>query len=102
MVDVIPTNVTVVDDRAGNHFWIFSVSHVNGADTDILVENSVLSASELTADGTRGGDVSVTADDSATDAVREITIATGEATGTKMIVARFAGVAGTGSGHENL
>ena len=102
MVDAIPTNVTVVDDRAGNHFWIFSVFHTNGADTDILVENSVLSASELTADGTRGGDISITADDSATDAEREITIATGETTGTKLIVARFSGVAGSGSGHEDL
>ena len=102
MVDVIPTNVTVVDDRAGNHFWIFSVFHDGTNATDILVENSVLSASELTADGTRGGDVTITPDDVATDAVREITIASGETAGTKMIVARFAGVAGTGSGHEDL
>ncbi|KKL68914.1 hypothetical protein LCGC14_2120170 [marine sediment metagenome] len=102
MVDAIPTNVTVVDDRSGNHFWIFSVFHTTGTDTDILVENSVLGAAELRADGTRGGDVSVTADDSGTDSVREITIATGEATGTKLIVARFGGTAGSGSGHGVL
>ena len=103
MVDVIPTNVTVVDDRAGNHFWIFTVPHTTGTATDILVENSVISASHLP-DGneTRGDDVQVTADDSGTDAVREITIVSGSATGNKMIVARFAGVAGTGSGHEDL
>ena len=102
MVDAIPTNVTVVDDRAGNHFWLFSVFHTTGTATDVLVENSVISAAELTADGTRGGDISITADDSATDAVREITIASGVATGTILLVARFGGVAGTGSGKEDL
>ena len=100
-VDVIPRNVTVVDDRAGNHFWIFTVPHVSGDTTDILVENSVIGASELTADGTRGADVQITTDESATDAVREITIA-GGATRNVMICARFAGTAGTGSGHEDL
>ena len=100
-VDVVPQNVTVVDDRAGNHFWIFTVPHVSGDTTDILVENSIISASELTADGTRGADVQVTADESATDAEREITIA-GGATRDVMICARFSGVAGTGSGHEDL
>ena len=102
MVDAIPTNVTVVDDRAGNHFWIFDVDHTTGTATDVLVENSVISAAELTEDGTRGGDISITADDSATDAVREVTIASGVATGTIKLVVRFAGVAGTGSGHEDL
>ena len=102
MVDALPTNVTVVDDRAGNHYWIFDVFHTTGTATDVLVENSLISAAELTADGTRGGDVSRKADDSATDAVREIVIASGVGTGTIKIVARFAGVAGTGSGHEDL
>ena len=102
MVDVIPTNVTVVDDRAGNHYWIFDVPHVTGTATDVLVENSLISASQLTDDGTNSGDVQRKADDDATDAVREIVIASGVATGTIKIVARFAGVAGTGSGHEDL
>ena len=102
MADVLPTNVTVVDDRNGNHFWIFTIHHVTGADSDVLVENSVISASELTADGTRGANVTITADDSATDAVREITFPSASATGDYLIVARFGGVAGSGSGHEDL
>lgn len=103
MTDVIPTNVTVVDDRAGNHYWIFTVYHTLNTATDILVENSVISASHLPdTQETRGDDVQVTADDSATDSVREITIASGSATGFKRIVARFAGVAGSGSGHGVL
>ena len=102
MTTIIPQNVVQVDDRAGNHYWIFDVFHTTGTATDILVENSVISAAELSADGTRGGDISVTADDSATDAVREVTIASGETTGTKKIVVRLGGVAGTGSGKEDL
>ncbi len=102
MADVLPQNVTVVDDRAGNHFWIFTINHVTGADSDILVENSIISASHLTDDGTRGVDVKLNADDSATDAVKEISFPSATASGTYMIVARFGGTAGTGSGHENL
>jgi hypothetical protein len=103
MADVrILTGVTMVDDRNGNHYWICDVYHTTGAATDILVPNNVISGSELTLDGTRGGDVSLTADDSATDAEREITIASGEATGLKKIVLRFAGTAGMGGGRVDL
>lgn len=102
MVDVLPQNVTVVDDRNGNTYWIFDVHHVTGAASDVQVENSVISASHLPDNKEeRGIDIQVTADDDATDAVREITILTGQATGTYKIVARFAGTAGTGSGHED-
>ena len=102
MVDALPQNVTVVDDRAGNHYWIFDVAHTTGTATDVLVENSLISASQLTSDGSNSGDVQRKSDDSATDAVREIVIASGVETGLIKIVARFSGVAGTGSGHEDL
>ena len=102
VVDAIPQNVVVVDDRKGNTYWIFDVWHVTGDTTDIVVENGVISASELTADGTRGGNILVTADESATDAAREVTIPSGESTGLKKIVIRFGGAAGSGSGHEDL
>jgi hypothetical protein len=96
-------NVVQVDDRAGNHYWICDVYHTTGAATDILVPNSVVSAAELKADGTRGGDVSITADDDGADSVREVSIATGETTGLKKIVIRFGGSgAGMGSGHGVL
>ena len=101
-VDGFPTNVTVVDDRAGNVYWICDVFHTTGDTTDIQVENSVISASELTEDGTRGGDITVTSDESATDAIREVTIPSGVTTGKKKIVIRFGGVAGSGSGREDL
>ena len=104
MVDVtVLQNVTMVDDRNGNHFWIFDVYHTTGTATDVLVPNSVLSAAEIPSTGARSGDIQVTADDSGTDAVREVTIASGEATGTKKLIVRFAGsAAGMGSGHEDL
>lgn len=100
MADAIPQNVIQVDDRAGNHYWIFTVHHTTGANTDIEVDNSVVSAAEIPASGT-GGTVTITADDSATDGKREITIDTGEATGTKTIVARFIG-SGAGSSSSKL
>ena len=103
MADItILTGITQVDDRNGNHYVIADVPHTNNTATDIQVANNIISASELTLDGTRGGDISVTADDSATDALREVTIASGESTGIKKIVFRYSGTAGSGSGHEDL
>ena len=96
-----PNNVTVFDDKAGNHFWIFTIEHITGTVSTVDVENSVISAQELTDDGTDGGAVTI-ADTSGTDSVKEITVASAIATGTVMIVARFGGVAGTGSGHGVL
>jgi len=97
------TNVTHVDDRAGNHYWIGNVFHTTGTVTDVLVPNSILSASHLSEDGTRGADISITDDDDATDSVREVTIASGTATGSLKIVFRFSGsAAGMGSGHGVL
>lgn len=94
-------NLTVFDDKAGNHFWIFTFDHITGTNSTIDVENSVISAAILTADGTNGGAVTV-ADTSGTDSTKEITIDTAVATGALLICARFGGVAGTGSGHGVL
>ncbi len=101
MATKLPRNVTVVDDRAGNHFWIFSFDHVTGTVSTIDVEDSVISAQVLTGDGTDGPAVTI-ANTSDTDFTSEITIESGAATGTHMVVARFGGVAGTGSGHGAL
>ena len=95
-------NVVQIDDRNGNHYWICDVFHTTGADTDVLVPDSVLGASEITADGSRGADVQVTADDDAADSVREVTIATGTPTGLIKLCIRFGGTAGMGSGHGVL
>ncbi len=100
------TNVVQVDDKNGNFYWICDVpGHVTDVVTDVLVPNNVISASEITSDGARGGNVLINADDVGTDAVREVTI-TGDssvATGTVKLIIRFSGnAAGMGSGHEDL
>lgn len=100
MANAKPQNVVQVDDRNGSHYWIFTVHHTTGTATDIEVDNSVVSAAEIPVTGT-GGTVTITADDSATDAVREITVDSGEATGTKTIVARFIGSAAGSSSSKN-
>ena len=100
MTDAIPQNVVQVDDGAGNHYWIFTVFHTNNVATDIQVDNSVVSAAEIPATGT-GGTVTITNDDDAADGVREITIDSGEATGLKTIIARFAGSAAGSSSSKN-
>lgn len=111
MADVIPQNVVQVDDRTGNHYMIFSVRHVTGTATDIIVDNSVVSAAELNDDlssatglnkeTSASAGISILADDSATDGYREITIASGVATGTYIIVARFVG-SGAGFGSSKV
>jgi hypothetical protein len=75
------------------------VYHTLNAATDILVPNCVVGASEITNDGSRGADVQVTADDVATDSVREVTIASATPTGLIKLIIRFSGsAAGMGSG----
>jgi len=95
MATLKPSNVVQVDDRAGNHYWIFTVYHgtSGSANTTVEVDNSCYGASELKADGTRGGNVTVADADSTNDYVKEVTIASSEANGTKTIVARFMGSA---------
>ncbi len=96
-------NVVYVDDRNGNHYWIFDVYHTTGTDTNIEVPHSILSAAEVPSGAATAVDVTIIADDDATDAVREIQIDTAVATGLIKIIARFSGsAAGMGSGHEDL
>ncbi len=97
------TNVVQIDDRAGNHYWICDVpGHITGTVTDVLVPNSVISASQIT-DGATAGTVTITDDDSGTDTVQAVTIATSVATGTIKLIIRFSGsAAGMGSGHGVL
>lgn len=93
MTTAIPQNVVHVDDRAGNHYWIFTVSHVTGTVTTINVDNSCAGASEIQAAITRSGDITVADADATNDFVKEVTIASGETTGIKTIIARFVGSA---------
>jgi len=44
---VTPTNSLVVDDRAGNSYIIFDVSHTSGNDTRVVVPDSAVSVAEL-------------------------------------------------------
>ena len=84
-------NVIQVDDKIGNHYWIFDVPHVTGTDTNIEVPMTILSAAEIPVDGTTARDVTIITDETANDALREIQIDTGVATGLIKIIARFRG-----------
>ncbi len=96
-------NVVHVDDRNGNHYWICDVYHTTGTATDVLVPDNVIGASQIVVDGSRGGDVQVTADDDDADSVREVTLAAGVETGLIKLIIRFSGsAAGMGSGHGVL
>ncbi len=96
-------NVVQIDDRAGNHYWIFDVYHTTGTDTNIEVPHSIVSAAQIPTGAATAGDVTIIADDTATDAVREIQIDTTVGTGLIKLIAKFTGsAAGMGSGHEDL
>ncbi len=93
---LLAQNVTQVDDRAGNHYWIFTVQHTTGENTLVAVDNSCVGATEIVSSGGSAATITV-ADGTATDGVKEITIDTGTATGTLTIIAQFTG-SGSGSG----
>ena len=93
MTTAIPQNVVQVDDRAGNHYWIFSCYHTTGTDTTINVDNSCISASLIGTATTTAGTCTVADTDSSNDYSKEVTIDTGETTGTKTVIARFSGSA---------
>jgi hypothetical protein len=96
-------NVIQVDDKNGNHYWICDVYHTTGADTDVLVPNSVISAAEIPPGASTAGTVTIENDDSATETVQAVVIDTGESTGLKKLIIRFSGsAAGMGSGHGVL
>ncbi len=97
MATVTAQNVVQVDDRNGSHYWIFRVYHVTGADSTIDVDDSCVGAAEVPTTTSRSGNITV-ADTSGTDSVKEVTVASGEATGFKTLIARFSGTAGSGSG----
>ena len=84
-------NVIKVDDKEGNHYWIFDILHTSGDDTNIEVPTTILSAAEIPSGAATAGDVTIVADVTAGDGLREIQIDTGEATGVKKIIARFRG-----------
>jgi len=97
MATVKPQGVIIVDDRAGNTYWIFTCHHTTGANTTIDVDDSAVSASLVGTASTTAGTCTV-ANTSTTDAKKEVTIDTGETTGTKTVIVRFVGsAAGTGS-----
>ncbi len=124
MATVIPTRVTQVDDRAGNHYEIFEVQHVTGTTTDVIVADSAGSVSELPADITAGAGVAKEAstaagitirnqtsgasgvgyDFAAHDGVKQVTIHADVASAIYNVVVRHLGsAAGTGStGHSDL
>ncbi len=93
-----PQNVLQVDDRAGNHYWIFTVQHVTGSDSLVIVDNSCISASIIGVVATTAGTCTVADTDSTNDYVKEVTIDSGVATGLVTVIARFSGsAAGSGS-----
>ncbi len=91
-------NVIQVDDKNGNHFWICDVYHTTGTDTDVAVPDSVLSAAQIPDSASNGGSVTID-DDSDSDNVKEVVVASAIATGLVKLVIRFSGsAAGIGSG----
>jgi len=106
-VQVIPTRITNVDDRFGNHYQIFQVNHTTGNSSEILVDQSAVGAAELNSDlmtsaglvqeATESAGISMS-DDDTTDGLKEVVIASGAASGTYNIVVRHIGsAAGLGS-----
>ena len=113
MVTIVPTNSTDIDDRAGNHYQIFIVNHTTGAASDIVVDDSAVSACELPPDITTSAGLAKETSTSAGvtirnltsgssglgftfaagDGVKQVTIASGVATGTYVIVVRHVGSA---------
>jgi hypothetical protein len=86
-----PQNVLQVDDRAGNHYWIFTVQHVTGSDSLVEVDNSCISASIIGLVATTAGACTVA--DAAANAVKEVTVASAVASGLVTVIARFSGSA---------
>jgi len=125
MPTVIPSGVTTVDTRDGNHFEIYTVAHDGTNVTDIAVSDACVSASVLVDDITAvvvaeelttSAGITVRNQSSGTsglspnagvwiasDGMKQITIAASVAAGTYYVVARFAGSgAGAGSGAKTL
>jgi len=119
MATVVPLKQQDIDTRDGNHYQIFEVQHVTGTASDIVVDDSAVSACELPDDITASAGLAKETTTSAgvtirnltsgasglgftfaaNDGVKQVTIASGAATGTYKIIVRHignaAGVGGT-------
>jgi hypothetical protein len=93
MTAFLPQNLVQVDDRKGNHYWIFELNHVTGTDSTVNVDNSCISASLIGTAATTAGTCTVADTDSSNDYSKEVTVDSGEATGLKTVIARFTGSA---------
>ena len=99
MVDIIPQRETKSDDKFGNHYTIVQVQHTTGAVSDITVDLSAATATELaeTGSGLAKGDITIT-DPDLTDGDKVARIGSGVATGTYIVCIRHIGnAAGVGS-----
>lgn len=121
MAVVVPTRITQVDDRFGQFFEILRVKHVSGAASDIIVDDSAVSACELPADITSDAGLAKETSTSAgvtirnqtsgttglgfsfaaNDGVKQVTIASGVASGTYDIVVKHVGSAGGHGGTKS-
>ena len=87
-----------LDLRNGTALKVFVVEHTTGADSTLWVDQTAASAADLPTSGNGLAKTSVTlANASATDGVKELTVASAAATGTYLIVVRFIG-SGAGFG----
>ena len=93
MATFTPQNLVQVDDRKGNHYWIFEVQHDGANDSLVIVDNSCISASIIGLVATTAGTCTVADTDSSNDYVKEVTIDSGVAAGTVTVIARFSGSA---------
>lgn len=121
MATVIPTKEIKIDTRDGNHYQVFEVQHITGTASDIVVDDSAVSACELPPDITSSAGLAKETSTSAGvtirnlnsgasglgftfqagDGVKQVTIASAAASGTYKIVVLHvgsaAGVGGTNS-----
>ena len=110
MARVFPlTESDALDLRNGVVIKIFTVQHVTGTASDLWVDQSAASAAQLPSKMDASGDIAAAQEtsesagisitnDSATDGVKEVTLASGVASGIYTIVVRFNGSgAGIGS-----
>lgn len=124
IVAVIPSAVTTVDTRDGNHYEIFTVFHNGSQDTAINVSDGCVScalmpdnqtssvpATQTTTESTgiallnqTSGTSGLSFGDWATsDGVKQVMIDGNVAAGTYVVIARFTGSgAGSGSGAKTL
>lgn len=111
MATIMPTKVQDVDTRDGNHYRIFTVVHTTGTASDIAVPDTAASACELPVDITVSAGLAKETSTSAGvtirnlttgasgfgfdwatgDGQKQVTIASGAASGTYIIVVRMIG-----------